>query len=135
MFASRYNIAAYGPVFGFIAFAIVLFQFFHGPIDGGSNSSRINAKAVVLSILKGRTLGNEKSAPSKINIDNNLLYTSIIFAFLALVAAAISYIKHDKKEAAYVIFSIGAVSLLFQFLLVAVGLIVISMIVVIFQKN
>lgn len=114
-----------GVTVGFIAMAIALFQFFYGPIHKNESSFLTTAKSTIHAILSTKDASIHSNKRSNLNIDNTLSYTSILFAFLAIVFGTIAYIKDAKKELAYASLSVGAATLFFHFILVALGVVII----------
>jgi len=129
------TIGTIGVVVGFIAMAIALFQFFYGPIHKNDSSFLTTAKTTIHTILSSKDASTHFNKGSYINIDNALSYTSVLFAFLAIVFGTIAYIKDAKKELSYASLSVGAATLFFHFILVALGVIIILSILVYILNN
>lgn len=87
-----------GVIIGFIALAIVLFQFYYGPINKTETSLLGSTKIKIQTIFSGNQTSKESSVFSDVDVDNALTYASILFAFLAVVAGTVAYIRNDKKK-------------------------------------
>ena len=114
-----------GVIVGFIALGIALFQFFVGPIHKTDTSFIESAKSSIQAMLAKNDVATHSGKREGINVDNALSYTSVLFAFLAIIAGTLSYIRGTKKELAYASLSVGAATLFFHFILVAIGIIII----------
>jgi len=123
------SIGTAGVIVGFIALGIVLFQFFYGPIHKNEASFITTAKSQIHAILAEKHASTHSSTLSDVNFDNALTYTSVLFAFLAILAGTVSYIRNAKKETAYASLSVGAATLFFHFILVAIGVVIILAII------
>jgi len=129
------TIGTIGVIVGFIAMAFALFQFFYGPIHKSDASFLTTVKTTIHSILSAKTAQTHLDKRPGINIDNALSYTSVLFAFLAIVFGTVAYIKDAKKELAYASLSVGAATLFFHFILIALGVIIILGILVYILNN
>jgi hypothetical protein len=124
-----------GVAVGFIAMAITLIQFFYGPIHKNESSFLTTAKSTIHSILSEKHASTQLNNRSNLNIDNTLSYTSILFAFLAIVFGTVAYIRDAKKELAYASLSVGAATLFFHFILIALGVVIILGVIVYILNN
>ena len=119
------NIGVYGLTLGLIGLAIALFQFFYGPINEPEVSMLDSAKTTIMSLLDGKHATENPAAFSALNTDKILTNASVLLAFIAIFFGTIAYIRDSKKEAAYASLSIGAATLFFHFLLIAIGVVII----------
>lgn len=127
------KIGILGVVLGFIGFAIVLIHFYHGPFNKPDPAPSVSAKSFIQSLIKNKPAEPDKT--SQFNTDNIITYVSIVLAFLALIAGAITYIRKTNKELAYTSMVLGAATILFHFLLVGIVIAIMFMAIVLYFKS
>ena len=132
---NRFYFGKLGVVSGFVALGVVLFHFWLGPFGqsaptleelAGTKAAQI--KKSFAAAIKGETPIANNKTPS-LNVDKVIRLSSIVFAFLALVLAAVSYLnKEDPRYSAVGVVVAGS-SLAFHFLLVAAGIVIVLVLI------
>lgn len=123
------KIGIIGTILGLFALGMAIFHFWYGPIDkqpaleDAVAEQALKIKDRVIAKLKGdkSTIYAPKRKYSK---DDIFDFFTLLFGFSAIMLAVVSFIKREDKRAcgSAVLLGVGAIT--FQFLTVALGIII-----------
>jgi hypothetical protein len=123
-----------GVVIGVVAFGLALAHFWAGPFSPKPPIEEVVAdKAVkIRNAVVAKLKGEEKAAAAhaqSFDTDRVVTISTIAASFLAIVLAVVSYIRREDKRISGSAVALGGVALAVQYLVVAIGAIVLAILV------
>ncbi len=124
-----------GVVLGVIALGMALFHFWSGPISPSPAvevtiaDQACKIKKAVEAKIKGKKYKRAIARTSRFNGDRIVDMATIGTAFLAIILAVISFIRHENIRVCGSAVVLGGGAIAFQFLTVALGVIVFAIII------
>lgn len=124
------RLATIGMVLGGIALLIAVVHFWAGPFNPSPPIEQVVADKVVairdltLAKLQGKKLP-PMDAASKWDADRITLVTSSVLGTLAIILSAFAFSRRENIRACYSAAALGVAAIAFQFVIMALGLIII----------
>lgn len=132
----------WGVILGLLAFGAGLMHFWIGPIE--TDTRTVKQKIVDKTFaIKDSLAAKISSQPSRANpephttfdVDKAVSNGTIVFAFFAIAFAVFSFLKREDRRYTGTALVLGGATLAFQFLLVAIGVVIIVAIVFFFTAQ
>lgn len=126
--------------FGALAFLVAILHFWAGPIESQPELETVVAETAVeirdatIRAIKGEEAPSAK-APSKMSPDEMVTIGVALFGGLAVVLAAIGFIRRENKRAVVVGAALGASAIAFQFVVWMVAVIIVVILVAAVLQN
>ena len=127
----------WGVILGLIAFGSGLMMFLIGPIHTDTRTLQqkvvdktVSFKDSIAAKFKGKEVQQTREDPvSDRDINKAIGKATIVIAFLSFVLAILSFLKREDPRYTATAVVLGGATLAFQFLLVALGIIIILVII------